>query len=106
MPIKFSYFDLSARGFPIRVCLRASGVDFEDHRVKFEEWGEMKASGFAPLGQLPVLNIDGLEMCESIPMSIYAARLANLYPTDPLEAYKVDELVAIIDEMCECKYVK
>ena len=61
----------------------------------------MKAEGkLAPLGQLPVLEVDGEEpFCQSIPMSVYLAKLAGLYPTDPLAQLKVDEVIGITDEV-------
>ncbi len=96
---KLTYFPLSARGFVTRVCMRASGKPFEDNRVDFPSWGALKATGFGPLGQLPVLEVDGVQYCQSIPLSAYAAKLAGLYPTDPLAALKAEEVVAILDEL-------
>ena len=37
--------------------------------------------------------------CASQFLYSYAAKLAGLYPTDPLQALKVDEVVAILDEL-------
>lgn len=81
-----------------RVCLRAAGAAFEDARLTFPEWATVKASGMAPLGQLPVLEVDGAAYTQSLPMSVYAAKLAGLYPTEPLAAFKADEVVAVVDE--------
>ncbi len=72
---------------------------FEDARLDFPAWGALKATGFGPLGQLPVLEIEGEQMCQSIPMSAYAARKAGLYPTEALEAFRQEEVVAITDEL-------
>jgi len=83
-----------------RVCLRkAHGAAFTDVRVPFAEWGALKASGYAPLGQLPVVEVEGGVYTQSIPMSAFAAKLAGLYPTTPLEALKADEVVAVVDDV-------
>ena len=62
--VKLTYFNLAARGFPIRVALRAAGVAFEDERIAGPELaarrgGPGKFSDAIPLGQLPVVTIDG-----------------------------------------------
>lgn len=67
--------------------------------MSFAQWGEMKASGAAPLGQLPFIETAAGAFAQSIPISKYACALAGLYPADALTALKADELVATIDEM-------
>jgi glutathione S-transferase len=37
----------------------------QDKRVDFEEWGKMKQEGWAPFGQLPVLEVDGKYLAQS-----------------------------------------
>lgn len=71
----------------------------KDQRITFAEWGELKKTGFAPLGQLPVLEVGEKKFCESIPLSVFAAKIAGLYPTDPLEQLQIDEVIAIVDEL-------
>lgn len=82
------------------MCARAAGVPFTDTRLTFPEWGAIKEEGKTPLGQLPVLSIEGSgDFCQSIPISKYCAQIAGLYPTTPLEQLKADEVVAISDEL-------
>jgi len=76
--LTLTYFPLGARGFVARVCARASGLPFTDTRLTFPEWGPVKEEGkLAPLGQLPILSIDGVEggFCQSIPISKYCAQV-------------------------------
>lgn len=40
-------------------------------------------------GQVPVLEVDGEQIAQSIAITTYAGKLANLYPWDPLQAAKV-----------------
>lgn len=106
--IKLTYFGLAARGFPIRVALRAAGVAFEDERITGAELaarrgGAGKFSDEIPLGQLPVCYIDGRAFVESVQVARWAARQApagapQLYPADAMQQLVVDEVVATLDE--------
>ena len=63
--IKFSYFDMEAKGELTRLLLHAGNFDFEDHRIPFEDWpGEHKSA--TTFGQLPVLRWDGEELAQSM----------------------------------------
>ena len=42
--IKLVYFDLRARGEPIRLVLETAGKKYEDVRLSFEEWPAEKPS--------------------------------------------------------------
>lgn len=101
--IKLTYFPLAARAFPIRLCLRAAGIAFEDERIPFAALGERRGptgvSDDIPLGQLPVLSIDGKAYTQSMALARWAAKKAGLYPTDDLKALVVDEVTAAIDEV-------
>jgi glutathione S-transferase len=99
-----TYLPIAARGFPIRFALRVAGRPFEDKRLPREDLVTGRGStGYNPttfpLGQLPTLSIDGELFTESVALSRYAAQGTVLYPTDPLEALRVEEVVAIIDEL-------
>lgn len=106
--IKLTYFSLAARGFPIRVALRAAGVPWEDERITGAELaarrgGPGKFSDEIPLGQLPVVNIDGRVFVESVQVARWAARLApasapQLYPADAMQQLVCDEATAVLDE--------
>ena len=52
------------RAEPIRMLLTHAQVDFEDERVSFEAFQQMKAEGQLEFGQLPVLvwPEDGMHM--------------------------------------------
>lgn len=104
--ITLTYFDLGkngARAFVARVCFRKlaaeANVSFEDVRLPFASWAPLKASGAAPLNQLPILQIGSRTLTQSVPISAYAARRADLYPTDQLAIFASEEVVAIVDEV-------
>lgn len=101
--IKLTYFPVAARAFPTRFALRVAGIAFEDERIKGTDLaarrGELGYSDAIPLGQLPVLTIDGKAYTQSTALARWAAKKAHLYPTDDLLALKVDEVTATLDEL-------
>jgi glutathione S-transferase len=96
--LKLTYFPAKGRAQPIRICLRAAKLEFEDERLAGPAFGEKKAAGTFPLGQLPVLSIDGTVHCQSHALARWAAKKAGLYPADADKALVVDEVLATLDE--------
>ena len=63
--IKFSYFDIEAKGELTRLLLHAGNFDFEDDRLPISSWpGEHKEK--TTFGQLPMLSWDGVELAQSM----------------------------------------
>ena len=89
---KLYYFDMNGgAGEPIRLAFRHGNIAFEDVRVKFADWPALKPK--AKFGQMPFLEVDGEVYAQSMAILRYVGRLVGLYPTDPLEALRVDELL-------------
>ena len=79
MTDKLEYFNLGARGQPIRLAyLLSSKLSYEDKRYEFSEWPTRKPS--TPLGQLPVLTVDGVEYTQSAALLRYVGGKAGAYP--------------------------
>ena len=76
---------------------RHAGLNFVDERIPFPEMKARKSE--FPLGQLPVLHIDGKQFCQSTALSRYAAKKGGLYPVDDVKALIVDEVIASLDEL-------
>jgi glutathione S-transferase len=55
-----------------------------------------------PLGQLSLLTVDGTVYPQSMAATRYAGHLTGLYPTDALEALKVD---VVSETVCEATNV-
>ena len=96
------YFNGAGRAEATRICLfiasqRDSVIDFKDTRIEFHDWPEMKPK--TPLGSLPLLKIDGATHIQSIAMARYAAKLAGLYPTDPIQELYVDEVMDTLNDL-------
>ncbi|TMW63445.1 hypothetical protein Poli38472_002386 [Pythium oligandrum] len=94
--IKLTYFDSPGRAELTRLAFVMAGIAFEDERVKHEDFAPVKPT--LPLGQVPVLTVDGVVYPQSMAMARYVGRLGGLYPTDPMEALKVDVVLETLLE--------
>eukprot|EP00088_Acartia_fossae_P039164 TRINITY_DN40766_c0_g2_i1.p1 TRINITY_DN40766_c0_g2~~TRINITY_DN40766_c0_g2_i1.p1 ORF type:complete len:245 (-),score=65.43 TRINITY_DN40766_c0_g2_i1:609-1283(-) len=74
--IKLTYFNVQGKGETIRLILVAAKANFEESRINFEEWGPMKEN--TTFGQLPLINVDGVELAQSCTIVRYLARMYGL----------------------------
>jgi hypothetical protein len=54
---KLTYFPVCGRGGPLRQAFTIAGVNFEDERITFPEFGARKAADAFPYGMVPVLEV-------------------------------------------------
>jgi glutathione S-transferase len=95
---KLTYFNLGAKGQFIRLAYVFGGIDFDDERVEFSEWPALKAS--TPLGQLPVLTVDGKQYAQSTALLRYVGGRVGLYPTPGTkEQLIVEDVIESITEV-------
>ncbi|CAF3123690.1 unnamed protein product [Rotaria socialis] len=85
---KLYYFDGRGRGEISRLILAAAGQKFEDIRYQKNEWPSHKSE--MPLGQIPVLEIDGIKLPQSMTIARFLARQFHLTGKDNLEQAKVE----------------
>jgi len=90
---KLTYFNVRGRGEIIRLVFAEAGVKYDDIRVEKEKWAEIKAT--TPFGQIPVLEFDGVKLCQSNACARYLARKYNL-------AGKTDKEQAQADMFVDC----
>lgn len=96
--IKLTYFDIDGgRGEPIRIALSIGGIEFEDHRISFAEFGQMRAS--TPFNAVPVVEMNDGVYSQSNAMSRYFGKQAGLYPEDPWQAFLCDEVMDAIEDL-------
>mmetsp|Transcript_27937 Transcript_27937/g.49567 ORF Transcript_27937/g.49567 Transcript_27937/m.49567 type:complete len:226 (+) Transcript_27937:103-780(+) len=93
--LKLYYFDLKGKAEPIRLLCAYSGLELEDYKFSTrDEFLAMKEGTRLPFGQVPMLEVDGKHnIVQSSAIMRYLGKLAGLYPTDPIEAAKVDALM-------------
>ena len=96
--LKLSYFDFNGgRGECVRMALALGNIPFEDDRITMERWPQIKAE--QPYGALPVLYVDGVPLAQTNAICRYVGKLADLYPTDPLQAAFCDEVLDTLEEL-------
>lgn len=92
--LRLIYFDFPFwRAEPSRIALFMGDIPFEDHRPSREEFRRMKSTGELPYGQLPVLDVDGVRIAQSVAIARYCGKVSGLYPSDALQAARCDELL-------------
>ena len=95
---KLTYFDIDGgRAEPIRIAFHAAGINFEDNRISFAEFGEMRAT--TRFNSVPVLEIDGAQVTQTNAMSRYVGKMAGLYPVDDLQALYCDEVLGALEDL-------
>eukprot|EP00298_Acanthocystis_sp_HF-20_P006466 c16320_g1_i2.p1 GENE.c16320_g1_i2~~c16320_g1_i2.p1 ORF type:complete len:100 (+),score=36.36 c16320_g1_i2:40-339(+) len=88
--IKLTYFKDEGSAEATRLAFVVGKIPFEDIRVTEEEWANVKPT--AKFGQAPFMDLDGQQFAQSTALLRFAAKLAGLYPQDPLDALKIDEV--------------
>lgn len=73
---KLTYFNLTGLGEPIRLMLAYGNIKYEDYRISKEEWAAMKPGLEWP--HLPMLEIEGKTLFQSMAICRYLARQLNL----------------------------
>ncbi|CAG2194335.1 GST [Mytilus edulis] len=91
MATKLTYVNGRGRGELIRIILAGVGLEYtEEYLTTKEQWEELKKSGKLLYNQVPLLEIDGLELVQTGAIARYLARKYNMYGSNDQEAVKVD----------------
>ena len=96
---RLMYFDMAAsRGEECRLALRVAGVDFEDVRVKREEWPALKPK--TPYGSMPVYEVPGHPpLAHSNAILALIGRQHGLHPADPFEAARHEAMMSHVEDL-------
>lgn len=96
--LKLTYFDFhGGRAEPARLALIMGGIAFEDSRFGFADFAEVRKS--TPLGQVPTLHVDGVQVTQSDAITRYVGKLAGLYPLDAFQALLCDEVLDAVEDV-------
>jgi glutathione S-transferase len=93
------YFDAPvSRGEECRLALYIAGVDFEDMRLKREEWLARKPS--TPYGGVPVLEMPGRPaLAQSNAILVLIGRQHGLHPKDDFEAARHEAMMSHVEDL-------
>lgn len=91
MSYKLTYFNGRGRAEFSRVIFAQAGVQFEDVRIERAQWLELKPK--TPFGQLPLLEVEGVTLCQSQTIARFLARKFDLVGKTDLEQARSDMIV-------------
>ncbi len=96
---KLIYFDAPiSRGEECRLALHVAGVDFEDVRLKREDWLALKPT--TPFGAVPVLEMPGRPpIGQSNAILVLIGRLHGLHPQDNFEAAQHEAMMGYVEDL-------
>ena len=94
---KLTYFDFGGRAEPVRIAFHAAGIEFEDNRLSFPEFGEARSR--LRFNSVPVLEIDDTVVTQSNGILRYVGKMAGLYPENALQALYCDEAMGAIEDL-------
>lgn len=96
---RLTYFDAPmSRGEECRLALHVAGVDFEDKRIKRDEWKVLKPT--TPFGSLPLLEMPGKPaLAQSNAILVFVGRAHGLHPKDDFEAARHEAVMAHVEDL-------
>ncbi|XP_013807059.2 hematopoietic prostaglandin D synthase isoform X1 [Apteryx mantelli] len=93
---KLTYFNLRGRAEISRYLFAYSGKKYEDHRIEAADWPKIKPT--IPFGKIPILEVDGVTIHQSLAIARYLARETGLAGQTPVEQALADAIVDTIDD--------
>ncbi|XP_075215228.1 uncharacterized protein LOC142321122 [Lycorma delicatula] len=94
---KLTYFNAKALAEPIRFLLSYLEINFEDNRFEFDQWPSIKKN--MPFGKVPVLEVDGKQLHQSIAIARYLGKKAGLAGKTEYEDLMIDIVVDTISDL-------
>lgn len=100
--VKLYYFDIKGRAEAIRLALHIGGIQFEDIRLDQNQFTQMKSQ--LPFGQVPVLEVDGKRMSQTMAILGWAGHYAKMNPgsSDVWREGKVWEIMNALQDCMGC----
>lgn len=93
-----TYFNGRGRAETIRLLFAAAGVAYEDKRVEFADWSQLKPT--TPWGQMPILTVDGKgTIGQSLAIARFVAREHGLAGKSSYDTAVMDSIVDTITEI-------
>lgn len=96
---KLTYFDAPmSRGEECRLALHVAGIDFEDHRIKRDDWMKLKPT--TPFGSVPVYELEGRPaLAQANAILVLVGRQNDLHPKDDFEAARHEAMMGHVEDL-------
>jgi len=96
---KLVYFNGKGRAETIRLSFAASGIKYDDSRLEKADWPALKPK--TPWSSLPVLEVDGKQVGQSMAIARFVAKEGGLYGKNSYEAALIDSVVDVVTDLRE-----
>lgn len=96
MSIVVHYFDSWGRAERIRWILLVNNLQYTDKFYEWEEWLAVRPT--VEFGQLPIVEIDGHRLIQSLSIERYLGRKLGYIASDSYQEYLIDSTVGCIDD--------
>ncbi|XP_051059004.1 hematopoietic prostaglandin D synthase isoform X1 [Phodopus roborovskii] len=93
---KLIYFNMRGRAEIIRYIFAYLDIKYEDHRIEQADWPQIKPT--LPFGKIPVLEVGGLMLHQSLAIARYLTKNTDLAGKTELEQCQVDAVVDTLDD--------
>lgn len=98
--IKLVYFDFPFWRVDVcRLTLEIANIKYENVVLSKKYFLKNKKTKEFPFGQLPILIVNNKTIAQTSAMIRYCGRLANLYPSDPMECALVDQIIDFANDI-------
>ncbi|KAJ3663479.1 hypothetical protein Zmor_007737 [Zophobas morio] len=94
---KLTYFDVTGVAEACRYLFNYGGIEFEDVRIKSENWPQLKDK--TPFGVLPILEHNGKVVGQSLAINRYLAKKVKLAGNNDWENLEIDAMVDTISDL-------
>jgi len=96
---KLIYFDAPvSRGEECRLAFAVAGIDFEDVRLKREDWAALKPT--SPFGCVPILEIPGKQpLGQSNAILAFLGRAYGMHPRDAFEGARHEAMMEHVEDL-------
>ncbi|KAM9678487.1 hematopoietic prostaglandin D synthase isoform 2-T2 [Trichechus inunguis] len=93
---KLTYFNMRGRAEIIRYIFAYLDIKYEDYRIEPADWPDIKST--LPFGKIPILEVDGLTLHQSLAIARYLTKNTDLAGKTELEQCQVDAIVDTLDD--------
>jgi len=96
--VKLHYFPLNGKANAIRAVLTWKKVEFEDIKYEFSSWPAVKITGNFEFEQIPMLEINGQKLIQTIAILQYLSKLFNISGSSAYDEYLISSLMLSYDD--------
>ena len=103
--LSITYFPVNGRGAALRAACIIGGISYEDNIITFDQLPQQKQDGLRRWSGIPEITIYNKQNAkiscigQSNTCLRYIGTITGLYPTNPLQAALVDEILDSVEDI-------